>query len=236
MMPHTVPNSPMYGVTLAVVARKVSRFSSRDNFGARRPQQRPVERVEALQGRTGSGSRPAGPRPAQPLPRREPTSAGRSARRSRPGRCRPAGCPPGSGTQPALPRTCCCAGRCRGSSTSGAGLSGTARSCKERCPRRSAEKMSRISRTPLESGEARRSSDTRSPSAPPPTGGAPWPWSNARTMRAHGNETSNPCKVRRWDSATGQPSTQANGCQTYDTMAVLAQIPLPAAVDGACRP
>ena len=30
MMPHTVPNSPMYGVMLAVVARKMSRFSSRE--------------------------------------------------------------------------------------------------------------------------------------------------------------------------------------------------------------
>ena len=61
-------------------------------------------------------------------------------------------------------------------------------------------------------------------SAPPPAGGAPWPWNNARTAKAHGNETSNPCKVRRWDSAIAQTSTQANACQTYDTMAVLAQI------------
>ena len=28
MIPHTVPNSPMYGVMLAVVARNVTRFSS----------------------------------------------------------------------------------------------------------------------------------------------------------------------------------------------------------------
>src|SRR5215203_2973246 len=103
-------------------------------------------------------------------------------------------------------------------------------------PQDVAEKMSRISRTPLASGEERQSSDTRSLSAPPPAGGAPWPWSNARTARAHGNETSNPYKVRRWDSATGQPSTQANGCQTYDTMAVLAQVTVPTARDGACRP
>src|SRR5688572_33133349 len=107
-------------------------------------------------------------------------------------------------------------------------------------PQDAAEKMSRISRTPLASGEERRMSDTKSLSAPPPAGGAPWPWNNARTVRAHGNETSNPCKVRRWDSATGQPNTQANGCQTYDTMAVLAQVTLPRGFlsvrAGACRP
>jgi len=58
-------------------------------------------------------------------------------------------------------------------------------------------------------------------------------------VKAHDNETSNPCKVRRWDSAMGQPSTQANGCQTYDTMAVLAQVTLPTAFDRDqrnCRP
>ena len=59
-MPHTVPNSPMNGAMLAVVARKMSRFSSREHFSAGRAQQRPVERVEALQSRTGRGrGRPA---------------------------------------------------------------------------------------------------------------------------------------------------------------------------------
>ena len=72
--------------------------------------------------------------------------------------------------------------------------------------------------------------------APPPAGRGALALENSRTVKAHGNETSNPCKVRRWDSATGQPSTQGNGCQTYDTMAVLAQVTLPAAADGACRP
>src|SRR5262245_11416322 len=95
-------------------------------------------------------------------------------------------------------------------------------------PQEAAENMSRISRTPLDSGDERRSIDTMSLSGPPPTGGAPWPWNSARTVKAHGNETSNPCRCAAGTARFGQPSTQANGCQTYDTMAVLAQVTLPA--------
>ena len=55
MMPHTVPNSPMNGVMLAVVARNGTRSSSLLSSTARRTEQRPVDRVEALERWTRRG-------------------------------------------------------------------------------------------------------------------------------------------------------------------------------------
>src|SRR6476619_1492656 len=92
-------------------------------------------------------------------------------------------------------------------------------------PQETAEKISRMTRTPLASGEERRMSDTKSLSAPPAgADGAPWPWNNARTVKADDNEPSNTCRCAAGTARRGQPNTQAKPCQTYDTMAVLAQI------------
>ena len=52
MMPHTVPNNPMNGVMLAVVASSGSRRSSFGDLDGRGAQQRAVDGRQALQGRT----------------------------------------------------------------------------------------------------------------------------------------------------------------------------------------
>ena len=52
MMPQTVPNSPMNGVMLAVVARKPHAPFELGHLDGRRPQQRAVDGVQALEPRT----------------------------------------------------------------------------------------------------------------------------------------------------------------------------------------
>ena len=224
MMPHTVPNSPMNGAMLAVVARN-------DDAASRACSPR-CRRHAAAPGRARPGSSvldAARPRAGRPSTgrwrRRARLAAAPSARHSRPGRCRPAGCPPECGRRPAPPRTCCCGGRCRGSSTvcrrARFELPGLV---EDDAPGRRGKNEQNQQDALRERGRApERATRGHCPRLRQQAGHL-WPWSNARTVKAHDNETSNPCKVRRWDSATGQPSTQANGCQTYDTMAVLAQV------------
>ena len=57
MIPHTVPNSPMNGVMLAVVARNGTRRLELRHLHRRRAQQRPIDRVQALQCWTSGGRR-----------------------------------------------------------------------------------------------------------------------------------------------------------------------------------
>ena len=54
-MPHTVPNRPMNGVMLAVVARNVHALFELGHLDGRRAQQRAIDGVEALQGWTNGG-------------------------------------------------------------------------------------------------------------------------------------------------------------------------------------
>ena len=55
MMPHTVPNRPMNGAMLAVVARNDTRLLELVHFDRRRAQQRAVDGRQALQSRTSGG-------------------------------------------------------------------------------------------------------------------------------------------------------------------------------------
>ena len=88
MMPHTVPNRPMNGAMLAVVARNGMRFSSLLTSTHRRAHQRAVHRRQALQGRTTGGPSADWVR----WPRRAaPGAVAPSVRHSRTGRVRPAG-------------------------------------------------------------------------------------------------------------------------------------------------
>ena len=79
---------------------------------------------------------------------------------------------------------------------------------------------------PLGSGDERRSAtQSRSPRLHKPVGHL-GPAQRQDHEDNVCNETSNASVVRRWDSAIAQPNTQEKSCQTYDTMAVLAQIPV----------
>ena len=56
MIPHTVPNRPMNGVMLAVVARKGTRFSSLLTSTDDARSKRAIDGRQALQGRTWRGA------------------------------------------------------------------------------------------------------------------------------------------------------------------------------------
>ena len=58
MMPHTVPNRPMYGVMLAVVARNVTRLLELVHFDADARSSARSSAGEALESRTRRGAAP----------------------------------------------------------------------------------------------------------------------------------------------------------------------------------